>query len=291
MPIHDAYARVTPFELLLPEETFPEERFPLIRAEAEARGGSVDTPEYFLLLSETAMALREIRGEDDAPERVQQHGALLFHAFHFWEEGHPLLLLDTEVVRYVVGHGPQEGEWSPSLPGKAGYIQLPQHLVWALSAEGEAPESLDGIFWSAQDGESVTLLIVMGIRKDRPGLAVVPLPTLPLGAAVPWASMPVRPEGEDFSSSLPGAELEGLYAIEAGGEAVKLAMRIFWYLDVFPGRVVGGVDGGGSSNRGLPEGLDEGEGPVESPGNKGGPAVQGPLPSRLPYRRVVLGDG
>ena len=178
----------------------------------------------------------------------------------------PLLLLDADVVRFLVENGPEEGEWGPSLPGKGGYLQLPQHMVWTAGGEGEAPESLDGIFWSAPDGGNVTLLLVMGIRKDRPGLAVVPLPTLPLGAAASWASMTIRPDGDDFRSALPGAELEGLYSVEAGAEIVKLAMRIFWYLDVFPGRV---ADGG----EGTPQSLD-----------------QGPRPSRLPYRRVVLGE-
>ena len=261
MPIHDAYARVTPFELLMPKDDFPEERFPLIRQEAEGRGGSVDTPDAFLLLSETAMALREIRGEDDPTEAVTQHGALLFEAFHFWEAGRPLYLLGTEVVRYLVDHGPGPEEWAPSLPGRAGYVQLPQHLFWAVSEEGEPPESLDGLFWSSPDGETVTLLVVMGMRKDRPGLAVVPLPTLPLGAAAAWASMAVRTEGEDFRSSLPGAELEDLYSIEAGGEAVKLAMRIFWYMDTFPERVMEGADAPGE---GVPRASD------------------------LSYRRVVL---
>jgi len=261
MPIHDAYARVTPFELLMPKDDFPEERFPLIRQEAEGRGGSVDTPDAFLLLSETAMALREIRGEDDPTEAVTQHGALLFQAFHFWEAGRPLYLLGTEVVRYLVDHGPGPEDWAPSLPGRAGYVQLPQHLFWAVSEEGEPPESLDGLFWSSPDGDTVTLLVVMGMRKDRPGLAVVPLPTLPLDAAAAWASMAVRTEGDDFRSSLPGAELEDLYSIEAGGEAVKLAMRIFWYMGVFPGRVTDGAHA---------------------------PGEGGPPPSRLAYQRVVL---
>jgi len=30
MPIHDEYARVTPYELLLPEEEFADKRFPMI---------------------------------------------------------------------------------------------------------------------------------------------------------------------------------------------------------------------------------------------------------------------
>ena len=268
MPIHDAYARVTPYELLLPNEDFAEERFPLIRSEAKERGGSLADPDSFLLLSEAAMALREVREEDDAAEMVQRHGALLFQAFHFWEAGHPLLLLDAQVVRFLVENGPEEGAWVPALPGAAGYVQLPQHMFWAASGVGEAPESLDGIFWAAPAGENLTILVVMGIRKDRPGLAVVPLPTLPLAAATPWASMPVRPEGVDFSTDLPGAELEGLYAIEAGGEAVKLAMRIFWYLDVFPGRV-------GDESR-----------PSVDPSPA--PEPHGPQPSELPYRRVIL---
>jgi len=287
MPLHDAYARVTPYELLLPEEGFGGERFPRIRQEAEEWGGSVDTPDSFLLLSEAALALREIRGEGDAPDLIQQHGALLFQAFHFWEAGEPLFLLDTHVVRFLVETGPGEGSWSPSLPEKAGYVQLPHHLLWAPGGEGEAPESLDGIFWSSPDGENVTLLIAMGMRKDRPGLAVVPLPTLPMGAAVPWASMTVRPEGEDFRSSLPGADLEGLYSIESGGEALKLAMRTFWYLDVFPGRVVEGAAAEPQGRADLPEDLPHGTAAGVPDVDE---APQGPRPSALPYRRIIMGE-
>ncbi len=274
MPVFDKYARITPYELLLPREDFASQWFPLIRGEAEERGGSLDDPDAFLLLSETAMALREIREEDDPAEMVQRHGALLFQAFHFWDRGHPLLFLDTEVIRFLVANGPEEGKWNPALPGKAGYVQFPQHMFWAVSGEEEAPESLDGIFWASPDGENVTILVVMGIRKERPGLGVVPLPTLPLSAAAPWASMQVRPEGEDFSTDIPGADLEGLYAIQAGGEAVKLAMRIFWYLDVFPGRVRDEPIGSGMEPpAGDPEPVPESDGPTRT---------------TLPYRRVVL---
>ena len=77
--------------------------------------------------------------------------------------------------------------------------------------------------------------------------------------------MQVRPEGNDFQSSLPGAELENLYALEAGAEAVKLAMRVFWYLDVFPASVAEGI-----------QGPEEGD---------------GPRPSSLGSRRIVLREG
>ncbi|MFC1791774.1 hypothetical protein ACFL0I_04835, partial [Gemmatimonadota bacterium] len=92
MPTHDSYARVTPFELLLPSEEFAEERFPLIREEAEGRGHDLADPDGFPLLSEVGRILREIRGEDDHPRLIQERGALLFHAFHFWQEASPLFL-------------------------------------------------------------------------------------------------------------------------------------------------------------------------------------------------------
>lgn len=273
MPIHDDFARITPYELFLPTEEFAEDWFPKIREEAEGRAGGLESPESFVLLGEAALALREIRTEEDPPEMIHQYGALLFHAFHFFESGKPLYLLDTSVVRFLVERGPEAGEWDPSLPGKAGYLQFPHHLVWTSGEGEEAPESLDGIFWASPDGDNLDLLIVMGMRKDRPGLAVVPLPTLPLLAASPWASMEVREEGPDFESSLPGAELEGLFTVASGAEALKLLMRIFWYLDLFPGSV---------EEREAPEGVGEAESPPDPP--------IGPTPSTLPYRRVVRGE-
>ena len=265
MAIHDAFARITPFELLLPEEGFADERFPLIQEEAEERKADLSDPERFALLSQAGAILREIRGEEDDPQLIHQFGILLFHAFHFWREGLPFFQLEAGVVRYLVEVGPQGGGWAPSLPGPAGYVQLPQHLFWVPGAEEDPPESLDGFFWSAAGDEKISLLVVMGIRRDRPGLGVVPLPTLPLSAAGEWAAMRVREEGKDFQSSLPGAELENLYSLEAGAEAVKLAMRVFWYLDVFPASVAEGIHGTEDDD--------------------------GPRPSRLESRRIILGEG
>ena len=63
--------------------------------------------------------------------------------------------------------------------------------------------------------------------------------------------------------------MEGLYSLEAGGEALKLAMRVFWYLDTFPGAVAG----------------------AQGPGEPAGEGAEaGPVATALPYRRIVLGD-
>ncbi len=268
MPLHDTYARITPFELLQPEEGFGDERFPAIEDEAEKRGVDLSDPERFSLLGAVGMLLQKIRGEDEDPRLIQHHGALLFHAFHFWKEGLVLFLLGTPAARYLVDTGPESGTWSPNLPAAAGYVQLPQHLFWLAGAEDAPPESLDGFFWSAPDGENLSLLVALGMRRERPGLSVIPLPGLPLPAAGEWASVNVRPDGRDFESSLPGAELENLYEVRAGAEAVKLIMRVFWYLDTFPGSVEGGKR---MDDKGRGEGGEK-----------------GPRPSVLPYERIVL---
>jgi hypothetical protein len=265
MAVHDAYARITPFELILPSAAFADERFPRVREEADKRGLGLSDPGSFALLSEVGVILREIRGEGEDPRLIHQHGALLFHSFHFWTAARPVFLLERGVVRHITGAGPEESGWEARLPGKAGYVQLPHHLVWARGGEDDPPESLDGFFWSAPSEESLSLLVVLGVRKDRPGFTVVPLPTIPLSAAVPWASLQVREEGGDFSSDLPGAELEGLYSVGAGAEVLKLAMRAFWYLDSFPSSIVEAVDPGAADET----------------------APEGPPPSALAYRRVT----
>ena len=261
MPLHDAYARVTPYELTLPDEGFAEKRFPLIREEATTRGLDITAPEGFVMAAEVGAALREIRSPEDDPALIQEYGNILFHAFHFWEAGKPFLFLDGSVVRRLTQPELDMGEWTPRVPGPAGYVQFPQHLLWARSSEELPPESLDGFFWTSTEGDQISVLAVMGIRGDRPGLSIIPLPTLPLIAVGEWAHMAVRESGEDFSSSLPGAELEGLYSIEAAGELVKLVGRFLWYLDSFPGTVTGGEPG-------AADGV-------------------GPHPSSLEYRRVI----
>lgn len=266
MPIHDRFARLTPYELLLPNEGYAPERFSRIEREAQERGSDLDDPDAFPLLAAAGAVLRDLRPEGEDSVSIGRYADLLFHAFHFWQEGCPLYLMETPVARFLVETGPSPGAWVPSLPARAGYVQFPQHLFWTTWGGEGTPESLDGFFWTLARGGNLALLVVLGMRRDRPGLAVVPLPLLPLEVAVNWASLRVREQEEDFRTGLPGAELEGLYGVEVGAEAVKLALRVFWYLDTFPAPVAEGrVEGG------------EGEGGVR--------------PSRLPHRRVVLRPG
>lgn len=262
MPSHDAYARLTPYELAFPDLATARERFAAIEAEVEERGeAAAADPEALTLLAAAGETLREVRAPDEDPARIRQHGHLLWHGFRMWRAGEPVVLLGVHGARYVLDPGTDD-PWDGSLPAPAGYLQLPQHLVWIRDTEGGTPESLDGFFWASAPGGRLFLLLATGLREGRPGLAVVPLDGLPLDDAPSWASLRLRDGGDDFASSLPGAELEGLYELRSGGEAVKLAARALRHV----GRV---------------------EGRRREPGDPA-EAGEGPRPSRLPHRIVNL---
>lgn len=275
MPVHDAYPRKTPYELSFPDREWAEERFAEIEEEAEARGSDLGDPEAFVMLMSVGKALRELRGPDDAAERIQEHGAVFYHAYHMNRAGEPLYLLDARAARYLVESSPEAGGWTPVTPEPAGYVQFPQHLFWTAGGpeEGERPESLDGFFW-VRHGESLVLLVAMGILPGRPGLSVMPLPPVPWAEAAEWTRTDVRPGGEDFASDMPGAELESLYQVRTAGEVLKLVARTFWHLDT----------SSGATARERPrretqetQGTREGAGPAA-----------GPEPSALSWTRITL---
>lgn len=256
MAIHDAFARLTPYELSFPDLAFARAHFDAIREEAEARGTDLGDPTAFVLLAAAGQALQEIRGTDDDPALIRQYGALLYHAFHFHAAGEPLVLVRAAALRPLLdGHGGREG-WVPALDPPAGYAQLPQHLVWVRALEGDPPESLDGFFWTRASEGRFGLLLALGMRGERPGVSVVPLDDLPVEDADGWTRMQMREGGEDFASSLPGSELEGLYELQSAGEALKLAAR-----------VLAALDGAGMSTRVPPD-----------------PDAHGARPSALSYR-------
>lgn len=278
MPIHDAYARLTPFELLLPDADFAAERFAAVEAEAAERGSDLSDPEQFVMLMAVGETLRELRGPGESSKRIGEHGSLLFHAYHFRRAGRPLWLLSAPAARFLVeaaGGSPPEVE----PPGPAGYVQLPQHLFWARSEperpvpEGEdggeaPPQPVDGVFWTAA-GARLSVLAVLGVREDRPGFGVVPLPPLPVADAPAWAADEMREAGGDFRSDMPGAELESLYEIRTAGELLKLVARAF------------GAMARGAARAAPPSGSVEGD-----PDGARGP--DGPRPSALPYHRITL---
>lgn len=225
MAVHDAYARFTPYELLLPDPEFPDRCFTAITREAEERGVDPGNPAAYVMLGAVQGALAELREEDAGPESAHDHAGILFFAYHFWRCDGGVVLAHRKTVRGVLvdgAGGDGEPGWVEDLQGHAGYVQLPQHLVW-MEPPDQPPESVDGFFWHGDEGGVLHLALVAGMRRDRPGCVVVSVPPQPLAALPGWASGPAREGGGDFTTSLPGAELDGLVGIRTPAEVFKLA--------------------------------------------------------------------
>lgn len=262
----DPGARLTPYELVFGPEELDDRLFPPIADEAEARGTALGDPERFLFLTSVGSLLRAIAGEDPgegegagegAGDAMRQYGRLLYHAFHFWRQGGTLLVLDPGTARRLVDTPADVGDWTLTTPAGAGYFQLPRHLFWAAPAPGMRPEPADGFFWMHQaDGASpatLQLLLVLGLRPDRPGMSVVPAEGV-LDDVAHWADVAGRDAGVDFESTMPGGELDRLYSLETAAELLKLASLCFWQVSTHPDSLgpqerADPEDGAGEPNR------------------------------------------
>ncbi|NNM32391.1 MAG: hypothetical protein HKO53_04970 [Gemmatimonadetes bacterium] len=229
MAVHEAYARVTPYELLQPDEGWLEQHFPSVADEARQRGTDPWNPAAFAMLGAVGAAVGDLSPEDVAPGG--DHGLAVYFTYHIWNTGADLAFATTDAVRTAVS-GVSSGtetvgqdSWA-AFVGRAGYVQLPQHLVWLESDGEDGPESIDGLFWAASPRQVLQVALVAGIRPDRPGFVLVPVPPQPLLELDGWRGEPAREGGGDFQSDLPGAELEGLLGLKTPAEAIKLAVGL-----------------------------------------------------------------
>lgn len=256
MAPHDAYARITPYELLFPAPGFPGERFPPVEAEAAARGTDLANPAAFAMCGAVQGILADLRPDDEAPghgrsrepEQVSAHAHVLYFAFHMWRTqrgpgterappaahssetpGSPsrapvpsLALLSRATLRALPSSGPLKPGWEAALQGRAGYLQLAQHMVWAEEQGADRPDSVDGFFWAATQHGAFHAAAVTGMRAGRPGYGVVPLPSQPLNSLSEWTMSAASEDGDDFATRLPGAEIDGLLGMRTPAEALKL---------------------------------------------------------------------
>ncbi len=228
MSLHDAYARLTPFEIAFPDRGRFEEVAAAAIDEADRGGIDATDPDAFSTLASVGDFLSELHGDEVPRVELIQHGLLLFHAVHFSRAGRPLFLLDRAAARALVLSAPGR---PPEPPTHAGYVQLPQHLFWAAAGpDGGSPESVDGLFWTVSRAMRVHVLPIVGVRPDRAGFGALSLPEAPLAHAADWMHADIRGSSNDFTSRLPGAELDDLYAVEAAGEVFKLLARFFSHL-------------------------------------------------------------
>jgi hypothetical protein len=231
MSLHDAYARITPFEIAFPHEGSVEDLAQAVMEEASSRGVDPELPGIFITLGSVNDFVRDVLAPDASEGALQRYAALLFQAVQFVRAGRPLYLLDTSATRRLVDDVPSA---LPRPVSAAGYLQLPQHLFW-MGGPGEAvPESVDGLFWFESEREVMHVLPITGVLPDGPGFKAVPLPEAPSSDAPQWMDADMRGDAGDYTSALPGHDLDRLYSVETAGEVFKLLARFFAYLDSAP---------------------------------------------------------
>jgi len=249
---HDAYLRRTPWELAFATAEGMDALPDAVRQEAHARGVDPRDAGSFLTLDCVTAFARAFRGPEAESSAWIEYGMLVYHAVHFMRPERSIVLVPTAVARELTAAPGPSG--TPGLPAPAGYVQLPRHFFWIRPSAGRVAEPVDGWFWTADTAGNLHIMMIAGLREDRGGFVVVPVPEAPWAEAAEWSTAQVRPDGEDFRSTLPGGELGGICSIEMSGEALKLTARIFSRLAEPRGRL---------TQRG-PSPEPEDEGPLRS---------------------------
>ncbi len=211
-------SRLDPFDHAFRE--IAAERFPGIREEAAAsHKDTTDFPQFGALRS-----VQHLLTELESPEVLEQHPeaaagyvATLFAAFRFWNAGcstHSISRRAFDVDAVALDH------CVPPIPGGACYLRLPHQLFWAQIDEGEPHEPVDGLFVleGARERE-VVLLVVLGLREDRPGFSQVTVTAAPadLARAADQARTPW------FAPVVDGGEAAGLKSLVTEADVLLLA--------------------------------------------------------------------
>jgi hypothetical protein len=263
MAVHDAYARVTPYELAFPSLEWARRTLAEIRDDAAAKGVTLDDPANVLALDATHRAIDTLRARDSDEGDLHSLALLLGHAVHFWGAGEKLVLLTAPKLRSIIETRLSGIAAVTRSTHSSGYVQLPHRMVWLSSEEGEAPESVDGFFWSIGADARLSALLVIGMRSNRDGFGVVPLRPMELSHAL---ETELRESASAEAASLPGAELDSLVTLGTAADAVRLVLGSL--LAIASDR---STDRDGA---GAPSADDE------------RPDRPTPAPSALPYRRV-----
>jgi len=226
--------RKSPYEVLFGAEGLTESRFAAVRDEAANAGVTTLRRDHFANLNRVRELLVDLVPDLAEPATLDRYLLILHHCYSFWEAGCRHFAFEQSAVRSVITAPPDLFGWLPRTPHPSLYLELPQNMFWAAVVEGEPPEPADGMFVNLRGGstaaEGAEVLLVLGVRPDRPGFSVAELSadlTVARGISEPDA----------FASDLPGAELAGLYSLQQPAEVVMLLLRLLWYVDTYPGSV------------------------------------------------------
>lgn len=207
-------ARPTPFDIAF--GTGAEERFQRIRESLAASGRDPHDLDAFVLDREVAAYLRELIPEEGVGSGIEQHIALLHHAYLFWHEGAIVVRPGRGRIEKLLREAPNApGDGSP----RAYYFQVPERLIWGGLAPEEPHQPLDGLFVRPYPDGGLFLLAVFGMHAGSEGFTVVDLDGYPERELA-------REDGSAlFAPVLPGGAAAGLFSIAGGEELMELAAR------------------------------------------------------------------
>jgi hypothetical protein len=211
-------SRPTPYDVAFGPPA--EERFARIRASLAETGRDPHDLDAFVLDREVGGYLRELVPEEGMGEPVEQHLALLHHAYLYWAEGAWLLRpSQSRTARLLSADVPAEPPEGAAGSIRAYYVQFPERLLWAELGPGEPHQPLDGMFVRPWPDGGYFVLAVFGLHPGRDGFAVVDLDGYRTGPLE-------RTDGSAlFTPVLPGGAAAGLHSLVGEEELLELAAR------------------------------------------------------------------
>lgn len=216
--------RVNPYDLIFNEEL--DAKLDAVSGEAVERDVDTMDRERFFGLIGFGELLGDLVPDSASPDVIREVAGLLFHCFHFRQNGKTIFDIDEPVLRELLSTGFVAGPWEMKPPAPAGYIVLPRNRVWSRITEDAQAEAIDGFFFV-----DTSILFVLGLMDGRPGFSIMEVSAQHLpDEHTSVAELKARSDGEDFANILPGGELQGHFAITNSAEALKLAARCFWQL-------------------------------------------------------------
>jgi hypothetical protein len=208
--------RPTPFDVAFGHQA--EQRFVRMRDSLAGSGRDPHDLDAFVLDREVVGYLRELVPEEGVGEAVEQHLALLHHAYLYWAEGAWLIRPGRDRTQRLLTSD-AEGATPAVRSPRAYYVQFPERLLWAELGPEEPHQPLDGIFVRPWPDGGYFLLAIFGLHPGREGFAVVDLDGYREGPLE-------RADGSAlFSPVLPGGAAAGLHSLVGGEELLELAAR------------------------------------------------------------------
>lgn len=207
-------ARLTPYDIAFGSGA--EERFARVRTSLAGSGRDPHDLDAFVLDREVVSYLRELVPEEGIGSGIEQHIALLHHAYLYWAEGAVVVRPTRARVEALLREAPTGLiEGAP----RAYYLQLPERLIWGGLAPEEPHQPLDGIFVRPYPDGGLFLLAVFGMHTSNEGFTVVDLDGYPERELAREDGSPL------FAPVLPGGAAAGLHSIAGGEELMELAAR------------------------------------------------------------------